>query len=53
MASEDFAAKTAAFLQWFKALPGATFSDSVEIVDLRSRDAGRGISLFLMMMTAV
>lgn len=44
MASDDFTARTAAFLQWFKALPGATFSDAIKIVDLRSRDAGRGIS---------
>lgn len=43
MAADDFTARTAAFLQWFKALPGASFSDAIEIVDLRSRDAGRGI----------
>ncbi|KHN94930.1 SET domain protein [Metarhizium album ARSEF 1941] len=43
MTSEDFTAKTAAFMQWFKALPGAAFSNSIEIADLRCRDAGRGI----------
>ncbi|KAI5461715.1 SET domain protein [Mariannaea sp. PMI_226] len=31
------------FLQWFKSLPGATFSDAIKIVDLRDRNAGRGI----------
>ncbi|OAA41798.1 SET domain protein [Metarhizium rileyi] len=43
MQEGDFTATTAAFLQWFKALPGATFSDAIDIVDLRFRDAGRGI----------
>lgn len=47
MTAENFTARTAAFLQWFKALPGATFSDAIEIVDLRSRDAGHGIGLSL------
>ncbi|KAF5668102.1 hypothetical protein FHETE_5368 [Fusarium heterosporum] len=31
------------FLQWFKSLPDATFSDDIKIVDLRDRNAGRGI----------
>ncbi|CAM1507847.1 Fc.00g046950.m01.CDS01 [Cosmosporella sp. VM-42] len=31
------------FLQWFKSLPGAEFSDAIKIVDLRDRNAGRGI----------
>ncbi|KAG5997748.1 hypothetical protein E4U54_002319 [Claviceps lovelessii] len=43
MPSFDFYNKTAAFLQWFKDLPGATFSDAIQIVDLRSRGAGRGM----------
>ncbi|KAG6032667.1 hypothetical protein E4U41_007177 [Claviceps citrina] len=43
MTTVDFTEKTAAFLQWFKAIPGTTFSDAVQIVDLRSRGAGRGI----------
>ncbi|PKK51727.1 hypothetical protein CI102_4258 [Trichoderma harzianum] len=32
-----------AFLEWFKALPGSTFSEHIEITDLRARNAGRGI----------
>ncbi|KAF4120651.1 UV DNA damage endonuclease [Geosmithia morbida] len=31
------------FLSWFKGLPGASFSDDISIIDLRSRGAGRGI----------
>ncbi|KAH7008682.1 UV-endonuclease UvdE-domain-containing protein [Ilyonectria destructans] len=31
------------FLRWFQSLPGATFSDAIRIVDLRDRNAGRGI----------
>jgi hypothetical protein len=45
MAGDDFERKTQGFLNWFKALPGASFSDSIQIVDLRSRNAGRGISM--------
>lgn len=45
MESSDFDAKTKGFLTWFKALPGASFSDSIQIVDLRSRQAGRGIGM--------
>lgn len=44
MAFADFDAHTHAFLNWFQSLPGATFSDSLQIIDLRSRNAGRGIS---------
>lgn len=40
---EDFTEQTAQFLAWFKALPGATFSDAISLVDLRDRQAGRGI----------
>lgn len=43
MAGADFESKTQGFLDWFKALPGASFSDSIQIVDLRARNAGRGI----------
>ncbi|PHH78254.1 hypothetical protein CDD82_3150 [Ophiocordyceps australis] len=39
----DFEAKTASFLQWFKSIPDASFSDALEIADFRSRNAGRGI----------
>ncbi|KAG5979695.1 hypothetical protein E4U55_004852 [Claviceps digitariae] len=41
--SVDFNDKTAAFLHWFRDLPGATFSDAVQIADLRCRGAGRGM----------
>ncbi|KAF5013437.1 hypothetical protein FDECE_549 [Fusarium decemcellulare] len=34
------------FLLWFKSLPGASFSDAIKIVDLRDRNAGRGIIAF-------
>lgn len=47
MADPSFSGRTAIFSQWSKALPGATFSDSIEIVDLRSRNAGRGIDATL------
>ncbi|RKU40145.1 hypothetical protein DL546_000012, partial [Coniochaeta pulveracea] len=43
MASQDFDARTQAFLSWFTALPGATFHPSIQITDLRPRNAGRGI----------
>jgi N-lysine methyltransferase SETD6 len=43
MAGQDFHATSEAFLSWFKSLPGATFSDSIQIVDFRDRNAGRGI----------
>ncbi|KAG6300529.1 hypothetical protein E4U45_003840 [Claviceps purpurea] len=43
MPFSDFNDKTAAFLGWFHSLPGTTFSDAVQIVDLRSRGAGRGM----------
>ncbi|KAF4589665.1 SET domain protein [Ophiocordyceps camponoti-floridani] len=41
--SPTFTSQTEAFIRWFEALPGAKLSDAVEIADLRSRDAGRGI----------
>ncbi|KAJ6440077.1 SET domain protein [Purpureocillium lavendulum] len=43
MASTSFDERTGGFLEWFKSLPGAQFSSSIKIVDLRSRNAGRGI----------
>ncbi|KYK60799.1 SET domain protein [Drechmeria coniospora] len=39
----SFQERTDNFLRWFKSLPGAFFSDAIEIVDLRARNAGRGI----------
>jgi hypothetical protein len=44
MDSTNFNGTSEKFLQWFKSLPGATFSDDIKIVDLRDRNAGRGIS---------
>lgn len=43
MAEDDFEKKSLGFLSWFKNLPGATFHENISIVDLRSRNAGRGI----------
>ncbi|KFA64236.1 hypothetical protein S40285_06765 [Stachybotrys chlorohalonatus IBT 40285] len=43
MSGQDFDQRTENFLTWFKSLPGATFSDSIQIQDLRGRGAGRGI----------
>ncbi|POR35885.1 Ribosomal lysine N-methyltransferase 4, partial [Tolypocladium paradoxum] len=43
MAAPSFNDRTGRFLQWFKNLPGATLSDSIEIADLRCRNAGRGM----------
>ncbi|KND92016.1 Ribosomal lysine N-methyltransferase 4, partial [Tolypocladium ophioglossoides CBS 100239] len=43
MAAPGFNDRTDSFLQWFKNLPGATFSDAIGIADLRCRDAGRGM----------
>ncbi|KAK3373110.1 hypothetical protein B0T24DRAFT_249918 [Lasiosphaeria ovina] len=42
-ADVDFARGTHDFLQWFQALPGATFHKDIKIVDMRHQDAGRGI----------
>lgn len=46
MSAASFDELTARFLAWFKALPGATFSDAIDIKDLRGRRAGRGIGKF-------
>ncbi|KAL2681248.1 hypothetical protein Neosp_008856 [[Neocosmospora] mangrovei] len=43
MDSGSFNAGSEKFLLWFKSLPGASFSDAIKIVDLRDRNAGRGI----------
>ncbi|KAK2672529.1 hypothetical protein RAB80_012608 [Fusarium oxysporum f. sp. vasinfectum] len=43
MGSTNFDGTSESFLRWFKSLPGATFSDAIKIVDLRDRNAGRGI----------
>lgn len=48
MAEQDpFSAKTSEFLAWFKSQPGTTFHPDIEIQDLRSRGAGRGIGMFI------
>uniref|UniRef100_A0A0B7K6K7 SET domain-containing protein n=1 Tax=Bionectria ochroleuca TaxID=29856 RepID=A0A0B7K6K7_BIOOC len=39
----EFDQRTNSFLSWFKSLEGASFSDAIQIVDLRSKNAGRGI----------
>ncbi len=39
----DFEVLSASFLNWFNAQPGTTFHSSLKIVDLRARNAGRGI----------
>jgi hypothetical protein len=44
MGSTNFHGTSESFLRWFKSLPDATFSDAIKIVDLRDRNAGRGIS---------
>ncbi|KAI3394265.1 hypothetical protein diail_2968 [Diaporthe ilicicola] len=38
-----FDQKTSDFLAWFRAQPGTTFHNDIEIRDLRDRGAGRGI----------
>ncbi|UKZ70660.1 uncharacterized protein TrAtP1_011632 [Trichoderma atroviride] len=43
MSTSDFQSQTKVFLDWFKSLPGSTFSEHIEIRDLRERNAGRGI----------
>ncbi|KAI1263536.1 SET domain-containing protein [Xylariaceae sp. FL1019] len=43
MADPQFEQRSAAFLHWFKAQPGATFHPHIEIQDFRNRAAGRGI----------
>jgi hypothetical protein len=45
MEQDAFRSTSLRFLEWFKAQPGATFHRDIEIVDLRARDAGRGIGM--------
>ena len=45
---DDFEAATGRFLAWFKSVGGEFRDDLLEIRDLRSRDAGRGISEWLL-----
>jgi hypothetical protein len=41
---DDFGTKSAAFLSWLQ-VSGATVSDKIELVDLRQRNAGRGVGI--------
>ncbi|KAG6355973.1 hypothetical protein INS49_015358 [Diaporthe citri] len=43
MTQQTFDQKTSEFLNWFRAQPGTTFHDDIEVRDLRDRGAGRGI----------
>lgn len=43
MTQLTFDQKTSEFLSWFRAQPGTTFHDDIEVRDLRDRGAGRGI----------
>lgn len=40
---DDFSQRTENFLQWFRSLPGATFHENIQIQDLTSQGAGRGV----------
>lgn len=43
MMYDDFGTRSQAFLDWFRALPGATFHPDIKLTDMRDRGAGRGI----------
>lgn len=43
MSTLSFEDQSRSFLEWFKSWPGTTFHESIEIKDLRGREAGRGI----------
>ncbi|KAI1135604.1 SET domain-containing protein [Hypoxylon sp. FL0543] len=43
MSDPNFDSKSASFLEWFKAWPGATFHPDIKIEDLRDKGAGRGV----------
>ncbi|KKY32688.1 putative set domain-containing protein [Diaporthe ampelina] len=43
MTQQTFHQKTSEFSTWFRAQPGTTFHDDIEVRDLRDRGAGRGI----------
>ena len=45
---DAFTQTTQTFLDWFSALPGATFHNDIRIQDLRHRGAGRGIGISLL-----
>ncbi|KAK5190149.1 Ribosomal lysine N-methyltransferase 4 [Exophiala xenobiotica] len=41
--AQDFEVLSASYLNWFNTQPGTNFHPSLKIVDLRARNAGRGI----------
>lgn len=47
MSDDTFVLRTHEFLNWFKRQPGTSFHNDIEIADLRSKGAGRGISEYL------
>ncbi len=47
MSDPVFEESSADFLHWFKAWPGASFHEDIEIRDLRKEGRGRGIGTFL------
>lgn len=50
---QDFNSQSEQFLAWFKSLPGATFHESIQLVDLRDRQAGRGIGKLSFLLIAI
>ena len=44
MSDAEYQRRTAAFIQWFKQQPSTAINPKIEIADLRTRGAGRGIS---------
>lgn len=50
---QDFNSQSQQFLAWFKSLPGATFHEAIQLVDLRDRQAGRGIGTLDLFRSAI
>jgi len=46
-ASEVFRRNSAEFLNWYTGLAGSRWNPKLELTDLRSRAAGRGIGLYI------
>ena len=42
---EDFQRTSANFMAWLGGLEGVVISPKIQLADLRSRDAGRGVSM--------
>jgi SET domain-containing protein 6 len=49
MTDAEFDARSFDFLRWFQSYPGTTFHPDIGLVDLRIREAGRGIGAFLVL----